>query len=242
MTRETGTRGSAVTTAMDDGVGVLTLDLPGESVNKFSRTVKAEFLAAFDALQADPAVRAIVITSGKKDMFVAGADIEEFVALRTTEEATRLSRDGQRMLDHVAAASKPVVAAVHGTCLGGGLELVLACQYRVATDHPRTVFGAPEVQLGIIPGAGGCNRLPRLVGLRGALEMILTGKNVRAAGRRPVRSCSGRRTSCPACGGSAERRRPASLPRPRPSGESAEPPARPPGPSGGPWRRARSCP
>ena len=181
MTGEIGTRGSAVTAAVDDGVGVLTLDLPGESVNKFSRTVKAEFLAAFDVLQGDAAVRAIVITSGKKDMFVAGADIEEFVALRTTEEAARLSRDGQRMLDHVAASSKPVVAAVHGTCLGGGLELLLACHYRVATDHPKTVFGAPEVQLGIIPGAGGCNRLPRLVGLRAALEIILTGKNVRAA-------------------------------------------------------------
>ena len=181
MTTDTGTRASALTTTVEDGVAVLTLDLPGESVNKFSQAVKEEFAAAFGALQGDAAVRAIVIISGKKDMFVAGADIEEFVALRSVEEATRLSRDGQRMLDALAASPKPVVAAVHGTCLGGGLELVLACRYRVATDHPRTVFGAPEVQLGIIPGAGGCNRLPRLVGLRGALEMILTGKNVRAA-------------------------------------------------------------
>ncbi len=176
----TETRASALTAAVEDGVAVLTLDLPGESVNKFSRAVKAEFVSVFDALRDDPAVRAVVIVSGKKDMFVAGADIEEFVALRTTEEATRLSRDGQQMLDRVAAFAKPVVAAVHGTCLGGGLELVLACHYRVATDHPKTTFGAPEVQLGIIPGAGGCNRLPRLVGLRGALDMILTGKNVRA--------------------------------------------------------------
>ena len=181
MNAGTGTGANALTTSVEDGVAVLVLDLPGESVNKFSQAVKDEFVAALEAARQDPAVRAVVIISGKKDMFVAGADIEEFVALRTVEEATRLSREGQRMLDGVAASAKPVVAAIHGTCLGGGLELVLACHYRVATDHPRTVFGAPEVQLGIIPGAGGCNRLPRLVGLRGALEMILTGKNVRAA-------------------------------------------------------------
>ena len=179
MDAEGGT--GALATVVEDGVAVLTLDLPGESVNKFSRAVRDEFAAAFAALQNDAAVRAIVIASGKKDVFVAGADIEEFVALRTAEEARRLSRDGQAMLDRVADSPKPVVAAIHGVCLGGGLELVLACHYRVATDHPKTALGAPEVQLGIIPGAGGCNRLPRVVGLRSALEMILTGKNVRAA-------------------------------------------------------------
>ena len=177
----TEARTSALTTVVEDGIAVVTLDLPGESVNKFSRAVKDEFTAAFAELQGDAAVRAIVIISGKKDVFVAGADIEEFVALRSVEVATRLSRDGQAMLDRVAASPKPIVAAVHGVCLGGGLELVLACHYRVATDDPKTVLGAPEVQLGIIPGAGGCNRLPRVVGLRGALEMILTGKNIRAA-------------------------------------------------------------
>lgn len=174
------TPASALTTVVEDGVAVVTLDLPGESVNKFTRAVRDEFNATFAALQADAAVRAVVLISGKKDMFVAGADIEEFVALRTAEEATRLSRDGQQMLDRIAASPKPVVAAVHGPCLGGGLELALACRYRVATDHPKTALGAPEVQLGIIPGAGGCNRLPRLVGLRPALDMILTGRNVRA--------------------------------------------------------------
>ena len=179
MGDEAGMR--ALTTTVEDGVAVVTLDLPGESVNKFSRAVKDEFNATLAELQDDRAVRAIVVISGKKDMFVAGADIGEFVALRTAEEATRLSRDGQESLDRIAASPKPVVAAIHGTCLGGGLELVLACHYRVATDHPKTTFAAPEVQLGIIPGAGGCNRLPRLVGLRAALEMILTGKSVRGS-------------------------------------------------------------
>lgn len=173
-------RAPTLTTTVDDGVVVITLDLPGEKVNKFSRAVRDDFATAFAELQADRAVRAIVIISGKEDLFVAGADIEEFVALRTAEEATRLSREGQRMLDLVAASPKPVVAAIHGACLGGGLELALACHYRIATDHPKTLLGLPEVQLGIIPGAGGCNRLPRLVGLRAALEMILTGKSVRA--------------------------------------------------------------
>jgi enoyl-CoA hydratase/carnithine racemase len=177
---DTAARAPTLTTTLDEGVAVVTLDLPGEKVNKFSRAVREEFAAAFAELQDDRAVRAIVIISGKEDLFVAGADIEEFVALRTAEDATRLSREGQRILDLVAASPKPVVAAIHGACLGGGLELALACHYRIATDHPKTVLGLPEVQLGIIPGAGGCNRLPRQVGLRRALEMILTGKSVRA--------------------------------------------------------------
>ncbi len=179
MSTNAGTR--AVSAAIEDGVAVLTLDLAGESVNILSRAVKDEFTAAFAALEQDPAVRAVVIISGKPENFIAGADIEEFVALKSREEATRLSRDGQAILDRVAASRKPVVAAIQGACLGGGLELALACHYRVAADHPKTVLAAPEVQLGIIPGAGGCNRLPRVVGLRAALEMILSGKNVRAS-------------------------------------------------------------
>ena len=174
-------RAQAFTTAVEDGIAVVTLDLPGEPINKFSRAVRTEFAGLLTEVEGDTTVRAVVIISGKPEMFVAGADINEFVAVRTAEEASRLSRDGQKLLDRVAASKKPVVAAIHGTCLGGGLELILACHYRVASEHPKTVFAAPEVQLGLLPGAGGCNRLPRAVGLRAALEMILTGKNVRAA-------------------------------------------------------------
>jgi 3-hydroxyacyl-CoA dehydrogenase/enoyl-CoA hydratase/3-hydroxybutyryl-CoA epimerase len=171
----------AFTVQREGDVAVVTLDLPGESINKFSRAVRDEFAAAFSALERNGSVRAIVIMSGKPDIFVAGADIQEFVALTTGEEATQLSRNGQRLLDRVAAFPKPVVAAIHGACLGGGLEMVLSCHYRVASEHPKTLLGAPEVQLGLLPGAGGCNRLPRVIGLRAALDMILTGKNVRAA-------------------------------------------------------------
>jgi len=163
------------------GVAIVTFDLPGEPVNKFSRSVKDEFAALVTQLERDAAVRAVVLVSGKRDAFIAGADIEEFVALQTVEEATELSRGGQRFLDAIAAFPKPFVVAIHGACVGGGIELALACHYRIATDHPKTVLALPEVRLGVIPGAGGCNRLPRTVGLRAALEMILSGKSIRAS-------------------------------------------------------------
>ena len=170
----------ALSTEVEDGIAIVTLDLPGESVNKISRAVKDEFLALVDRLERDTAIRGAVLISGKPDVFIAGADIEEFLLLETAAQAERLSRDGQLLIDSVARMRIPIVAAIHGACLGGGLELALACTYRIATEHPKTVLALPEVQLGIIPGAGGTQRLPRKIGLRAALDMILTGKNVRA--------------------------------------------------------------
>jgi 3-hydroxyacyl-CoA dehydrogenase/enoyl-CoA hydratase/3-hydroxybutyryl-CoA epimerase len=163
-----------------DGIAVLTLDLPGEPVNKFNRAVKDEFVAMFDRLEHDLNIRAAVLLSGKMDSWIAGADIEEFLELTTAAEAERMSHDGQLLLDSVEKMRTPLVCAIHGACLGGAVELALACPYRIATDHPKTVLALPEVQLGLIPGAGGTQRLPRLIGLRAALDMILTGKNVRA--------------------------------------------------------------
>jgi 3-hydroxyacyl-CoA dehydrogenase/enoyl-CoA hydratase/3-hydroxybutyryl-CoA epimerase len=173
--------GSAFASTTVDGVAVVVFDLRGEPVNKFTMGVRAEFGALLDDMERDPAVRAVVLLSGKADTFSAGADIEEFVALRTAEEATQLARTGQALMGRVARFPKPFVIAIHGACIGGGLELALACHYRVATDHPKTVLAQPEVQIGLIPGAGGSNRLPRLVGLRTGLELILSGRNVRAA-------------------------------------------------------------
>ena len=170
----------AITTEIEDGVAVLTFDMPGEAVNKFNRQVKDELIALFDRLDRDPSVQGAVLLSGKKDIWVAGADIEEFLELETASDAERLSRDGQEMLNRLERMRVPVVAAIHGACLGGGLEAALACAYRVGTDHPKTVLALPEVKLGLIPGAGGTQRLPRLIGLRAALDIILTGKNVRA--------------------------------------------------------------
>src|SRR3989454_705204 len=163
-----------------DGVAIVTFDLKDSPVNKFSRAVKDELIATFTALEQDRAVRAIAVFSGKADNFIAGADIEEFVTIGSAAEAERLAAEGQEMMDRIARFPKPVAVGIHGACLGGGLEFALAWHYRVATDHPKTQLGLPEVQLGILPGAGGCQRLPRLIGARAALDIILAGKSERA--------------------------------------------------------------
>ncbi len=171
----------AITWEVSDGIAVVTLNSPGTPVNVISQPVKDEMYGMLTALERDGQVRAVAFFSGKADNFIAGADIEEFGRLKTAAEAEQLSRDGQAMLDRVAAFSKPIAVGIHGACLGGGLEFALACRYRVATDHPKTQLGLPEVQLGILPGAGGCQRLPRLIGARAALDIILAGKSERAA-------------------------------------------------------------
>ncbi|MFN2572199.1 MAG: fatty acid oxidation complex subunit alpha FadJ [Gemmatimonadales bacterium] len=171
----------AVTWDVADGIATVVFDLKGQHVNVFSRAVKDEFLACFAALADDPSVRAIAFLSGKADNFIAGADVEEFVRLTSAAEAERLAADGQEMLDRIARFPKPVAVGIHGACVGGGFEFALACHYRVATDHPKTQIGLPEVQLGILPAAGGCQRLPRLIGARAAFDIILAGKTERAA-------------------------------------------------------------
>jgi 3-hydroxyacyl-CoA dehydrogenase/enoyl-CoA hydratase/3-hydroxybutyryl-CoA epimerase len=165
---------------VDDGVALVLLDVPGESVNTLSPEVGEELQAAVESLDKDPEVKALVLASGKKDGFIAGARIEVLQAAGSAAEAEALSRAGQKGFDRLEQLKKPVVAAVHGACLGGGLELALACHWRIATDDPRTRLGQPEVQLGLIPGAGGTQRLPRLIGIAQALDVILAGKSVRA--------------------------------------------------------------
>jgi 3-hydroxyacyl-CoA dehydrogenase/enoyl-CoA hydratase/3-hydroxybutyryl-CoA epimerase len=171
----------AFTTTNENGIAVITFNLPGEPVNKLSGAARIELEALLIGLRDDDATRAVVLISGKPDNFIAGADIEEFTALTSQDAAERLSFEGQETVSRVETFQKPIVAAIHGACLGGGLELALACHYRVATDHPKTQLGLPEVQLGLIPGAGGCQRLPRLIGARAALDMILTGRSERAS-------------------------------------------------------------
>jgi 3-hydroxyacyl-CoA dehydrogenase / enoyl-CoA hydratase / 3-hydroxybutyryl-CoA epimerase len=171
---------TAFTTTIDNGIAIVTLDLPGEPVNKLDAGVVDEWEQLIERLRGDAAVRAIVVISGKPDNFIAGADIEAFTRLASQEEAEALSRRGQEAMQRVEQFPKPIVAAIHGPCLGAGYELALACHWRVATDSPRTQVGLPEVQLGILPGAGGCVRLPRLIGPRAALDIILAGKSERA--------------------------------------------------------------
>ncbi|WP_263070146.1 fatty acid oxidation complex subunit alpha FadJ [Enterobacter huaxiensis] len=163
-----------------DNVAVITIDVPDEKMN----TLKAEFgvqvRAMLKQIRENKAVRGLVFISAKPDNFIAGADINMIARAQSAQEAEDLARQGQQVMAEIHALSIPVVAAIHGACLGGGLELALACHSRICTDDAKTVLGLPEVQLGLLPGSGGTQRLPRLVGVSTALEMILTGKQLRA--------------------------------------------------------------
>ena len=164
----------------EDAIAIVTIDLPGEPVNKVTAGLRAEFAELFGRIESDTMVKGIVLMSGKPDTWIAGADIDEFLSIHSVTDAESLSRGGQALLERLESLRVPVVAAIHGACLGAGLETALACRYRIASDHPKTVLALPEVQLGLIPGAGGTQRLPKLVGLQRALDMILTGRNIRA--------------------------------------------------------------
>ena len=164
----------------DNGLAHLVMDVQGESMN----TLKAEFADEIDQMlqeiKADNSLQGIVLISGKADSFVAGADINMLASCESASEATALSRQGQMIFDKIANLSIPVVAAINGACLGGGLELAMACHARVCSDSSKTALGLPEVQLGLLPGSGGTQRLPLLVGVQKALDMMLTGKQLRA--------------------------------------------------------------
>ncbi|HXX31747.1 MAG TPA: 3-hydroxyacyl-CoA dehydrogenase NAD-binding domain-containing protein, partial [Myxococcaceae bacterium] len=176
----------ALTLEVRDGVAVLSLDVPGAAVNTISPALFAELDEAMQKIAEDNAMRAVVFTSGKPDGFIAGADVKWLDALRTKEDGIRASREGQDWMDRIESFRKPTVAAIHGACLGGGMELALACTYRLCSDSPRTQLGQPEVQIGLLPGAGGTQRLPPLVGIAAALDMVLTGRALRPARARKI--------------------------------------------------------
>ena len=178
MSAASGVDGGALRLEMEGEVAVVTLDMPGQPLNTLSPALADSFGAMLDTIARNGA-RAIVLVSGKPENFIAGADIEQLLGARSAADAARMSAQGQAFFDRIERSPQPVVAAIHGACLGGGLELALACAWRVATDHPKTTLALPEVQLGLIPGSGGTQRLPRLVGLQRALDMILTGRNIR---------------------------------------------------------------
>ncbi|MFQ5690752.1 MAG: 3-hydroxyacyl-CoA dehydrogenase NAD-binding domain-containing protein [Gemmatimonadota bacterium] len=166
-----------------DYVAWLTFDLPGSKVNLLGVEVMAELdqrLSELESTIATGRLVAIVVRSGKSGNFIAGADVGQIAALTDPEEATAKSREGQRIFRRLERLTVPTIAAVDGTCLGGGTELILACRYRLASDRPSTKIGLPEIKLGILPGFGGTVRLPRLIGIRGALDVILTGKSLSA--------------------------------------------------------------
>ena len=162
-----------------DGVAVVTYDVPGEPVNTLKASFAAEFEEVFGKVASDPAIKAAVLVSGKPSGFIAGADIEMIKAITTAAEAEQMVRQGHKAILKVADSNKPVVAAIHGAALGGGFEVALACHGRVLSDDKKTTLALPEVQLGLIPGMNGLQRLALLSGLQVALDYGLTGKNMR---------------------------------------------------------------
>jgi enoyl-CoA hydratase/long-chain 3-hydroxyacyl-CoA dehydrogenase len=171
---------SAVTVVVVDGIAVLTFDVPGERQNTISQRTAKALSDAFAQVEHDDSVAGVVLISGKAD-FIAGADVSTLQECTTAEQASALSHEMQTQLARIEQSKKPVVAAINGACLGGGLEVALACHWRLATDSPKTTLALPEVMLGLLPGGGGTWRLPKLLGLQTALDLLLTGKNVRAA-------------------------------------------------------------
>jgi len=162
--------------AVEDRVAILTIDHP--PANALNSPTMADLNSAIDEVAADPNVKAVIITGAGQFAFVAGADINEIAALKTPEQAKDVVLVGQGILNKIENLRKPVICAINAVCLGGGNELAMACHFRIAADNAR--FGQPEMNLGIIPGFGGTQRLPRIVGKSKALEFILTGDMITA--------------------------------------------------------------
>lgn len=165
----------------NEGVGTIVFDLKDEKVNKLSLPILQEFDQMLDEAARHEGLRALAIASGKSDIFIAGADLHSFEPVfRDPTQAKKIIETGHHVLNKLQSLPFPTIALINGACLGGGLELALACTYRVVSDNIKTILGLPEVTLGIIPGWGGTQRLPRLVGLEQALPMILSGKPINA--------------------------------------------------------------
>ncbi len=170
------TAGSMLACHRDGAVATVTIHHP--PANTLTPELLAELSQVFEVLAADDEIKAVVLT-GTGRFFVAGADIKLLASIASSEEGESIARQGQAILNRIEALEKPVIAAINGVCLGGGLELALCCHIRLAADGSR--LGQPEINLGIMPGFGGTQRLPRLIGQSNALELILTGDPISAA-------------------------------------------------------------
>ncbi|EOA6587805.1 fatty acid oxidation complex subunit alpha FadJ [Vibrio vulnificus] len=164
----------------EQNIAWLGIDVPNEKMNTLQAAFADEMKAIFAQLKDCSGLKGLIVHSLKPDNFVAGADVRMLEACKTAPEAEALARQGQELFQQLSDLPYPVVAAIHGPCLGGGLELALACDFRVCSDDDATRLGLPEVQLGLLPGSGGTQRLPRLIGLLPSLDLILTGKQLRA--------------------------------------------------------------
>jgi 3-hydroxyacyl-CoA dehydrogenase/enoyl-CoA hydratase/3-hydroxybutyryl-CoA epimerase len=172
-----------------DRIGWITFDDPDRSLNVLTEAVMLRFGETLDEARAaarEGRLTALVLRSGKPNSFIAGADIDVIATVEDPARAEETVRVGQSIYNDVASLPVPTVAAIHGVCVGGGVEMALACDHRVLTDSKKTSMSLPEVQLGILPAWGGTTRLPRLVGLQAALDMLLTGKKVNARKARRI--------------------------------------------------------
>src|ERR1700720_2950914 len=160
----------------DDRVCVLTFDRPESGANIFDAATLNELNEHVDLIERDQSLRGLIIQSAKKSIFVAGADLKTLLKQAQTGELRAFIAEGQRIFNRIAALKIPTCAAIHGACAGGGYEITLACDWRIASDDPATRIGLPETTLGLIPAWGGCTRLPRLIGAQKAAEVILKGK------------------------------------------------------------------
>lgn len=157
-----------------NGIGLVTLDQPGRAMNVLAPALMEEFTRVIGHVEHEAGIKGLVITSGKPS-FIAGADIDQLSRITSAEQAFQLSEQLKALLRRVETCGKPVVAALNGTALGGGLELALACHARFAIDDPKARIGLPEVKLGLLPGGGGTQRLPRMIGIQKSVELITQG-------------------------------------------------------------------
>src|SRR5438876_10760947 len=160
----------------DDHICVLTFDRPDSGANIFDAATLDELNEQLDGVEKDASLRGLILASAKKSIFVAGADLKTLLQGARTGEMREFIERGQQVFNRLANLGIPTVAAIHGASAGGGYEVALACDYRVASDAPATRIGLPETTLGLIPAWGGCTRLPRLIGASKAAEVILKGK------------------------------------------------------------------
>ena len=162
---------------LKSGLLFVKFDSP-QKANHLTSSVIAEFEEVLTQIEQDPSIKAVGLLSAKPDTFLLGADLREIMQLKTEQAAFALVSRGQESFSRFARLTKPTIAGIHGICLGGGLEVALCCHKRLATTSDKTILGLPETRLGFVPGLGGTQRLPRLIGLKPALDLILSGEPI----------------------------------------------------------------
>ncbi|MBX2807535.1 MAG: enoyl-CoA hydratase/isomerase family protein, partial [Cellvibrionaceae bacterium] len=160
------------------GILNVVIDVPKQTMNILNQQLIEDFTALLDNIDTNTAIKAVIISSAKEKCFIAGADIQMLKQINTALDGTAMALNGHKLLQRISNSHKPFIAAIDGVCLGGGYELALACDYRLASVDPATKIGLPEVMLGLLPGGTGTSKLPRLIALPAALDLLLTGKQI----------------------------------------------------------------